>query len=533
MEVPVRLPRANANDDEVTLVEWSKDEGALVERGECLCVVETSKASFEVQAEANGYLKRLAKPGDRVAVQQVIAYLTNARADAVPSNVETVAAPVAPAPAATGSFTLTAKAEALVLSFGIDPAKLGKSGLIRERDIQAFAAGGPSSVQGEPGWSTRVTPTPSPGDPTGVLNPEFLAHIRAAPQHFARLPSDFKIWLYRLNGAIIGDGVALAPGVILDAQRVVIGANCTLGENVLVRCRQFRLGRCCEIGADSKVMCLDFTADDDVLIRFRVAIVEGGGMHSCRIGPDSFIAYDTYINADRDVVIGRHVCLSPGVRIFTHRKWLSPLEGFSSAFAPVTIGDDCHLGPNVVVLPGVDIGPRVSVMPNSTVASNVAPERLIGGTPAIQLVDPEAYRRRLTRSDKDRIFRRMLRESAESLVNHGLGLDGYHDDETGIAFSIRCGASTAAVVYSPLSAAPGAAVSRWILFGFDSAVLDHASDDVTAFDLTNYIVRGARDTASDALREQLHFLGLDFAPKFRPISAQKSTARYDTVDGTP
>ncbi|MBI2358451.1 MAG: hypothetical protein HYV04_06030, partial [Deltaproteobacteria bacterium] len=155
----------------------------------------------------------------------------------MPSNVETVAAPVAPAPAATGSFTLTATAEALVLSFGIDPAKLGKSGLIRERDIQAFAAGGPSSVQGEPGWSTRVTPTPSPGDPTGVLNPEFLAHIRAAPQHFARLPSDFKIWLYRLNGAIIGDGVALAPGVILDAQRVVIGANCTLGENVLVRCR--------------------------------------------------------------------------------------------------------------------------------------------------------------------------------------------------------------------------------------------------------------------------------------------------------
>src|SRR3990172_10632672 len=98
MEVPVFLPRANANDDEVTVVEWSKDEGTLVERGECLCVVETSKASFEVQAEASGYLKRLAKPGDRVAVQQVIAYLTNDGADAVASKVETVAVMVAPGP---------------------------------------------------------------------------------------------------------------------------------------------------------------------------------------------------------------------------------------------------------------------------------------------------------------------------------------------------------------------------------------------------------------------------------------------------
>jgi pyruvate/2-oxoglutarate dehydrogenase complex dihydrolipoamide acyltransferase (E2) component len=58
------------------VMEWSKKEGERVEVGDALVMIETEKVEYPVEATVAGVLKRaLAKPGDSVAVAQVIAII--------------------------------------------------------------------------------------------------------------------------------------------------------------------------------------------------------------------------------------------------------------------------------------------------------------------------------------------------------------------------------------------------------------------------------------------------------------------------
>ena len=58
----VILPRLGTNMDEGRVVEWRKKEGDHVVRGDVLLLVETSKAIFEVEAENDGYLRKVMSP---------------------------------------------------------------------------------------------------------------------------------------------------------------------------------------------------------------------------------------------------------------------------------------------------------------------------------------------------------------------------------------------------------------------------------------------------------------------------------------
>ena len=152
---------------------------------------------------------------------------------------------------------------------------------------------------------------------------------------------------------------------------------------MLVRARRFTIGQLGQIGASCRFFCRDFVAGDVVTLRWNVAVVDGqGGIHDCRIGDLCFVAYDTYLNTDRDVTLGERVCLSPGARIYTHRKWLEALDGYPFSYAPVSIGERSWLGPGALILPGVVLDAEVTVMANSVVASNAPRGALLGGVPA-------------------------------------------------------------------------------------------------------------------------------------------------------
>ena len=48
------IPQLDANSETVKLVRWEVADGASVAKGDTLCTVETSKAIYEVEAEASG-----------------------------------------------------------------------------------------------------------------------------------------------------------------------------------------------------------------------------------------------------------------------------------------------------------------------------------------------------------------------------------------------------------------------------------------------------------------------------------------------
>lgn len=76
MPVEVILPKVDMDMSHGTLATWHVAEGDLVKQGAALFDIETDKAAMEVEAPASGHLHHiLAKPGDRVPVGAVIAWL--------------------------------------------------------------------------------------------------------------------------------------------------------------------------------------------------------------------------------------------------------------------------------------------------------------------------------------------------------------------------------------------------------------------------------------------------------------------------
>ena len=73
----VILPKLGQTMEEGTIVEWLKQEGDPVQRGEVLFMVETDKATLEVEATARGFLRKILVPtGQTVSVLTVVALIT-------------------------------------------------------------------------------------------------------------------------------------------------------------------------------------------------------------------------------------------------------------------------------------------------------------------------------------------------------------------------------------------------------------------------------------------------------------------------
>ncbi|MHB8628782.1 MAG: 2-oxo acid dehydrogenase subunit E2 [Aggregatilineales bacterium] len=110
MDVQIKMPDLATAAEEVTIVRWLVEVGALVRLGEPLLEIETDKATMDVEAVAGGTLKAvLAKAGDQVSVGQVIAIIdsvTEVRqlTPAVPVPVQ-AALTAAPLPAKAASTT--------------------------------------------------------------------------------------------------------------------------------------------------------------------------------------------------------------------------------------------------------------------------------------------------------------------------------------------------------------------------------------------------------------------------------------------
>lgn len=62
--IDIKVPPVGESINEVTLLKWTKADGAWVERDEVIAELESEKATFEINAEQSGLLKHVAKEGD-------------------------------------------------------------------------------------------------------------------------------------------------------------------------------------------------------------------------------------------------------------------------------------------------------------------------------------------------------------------------------------------------------------------------------------------------------------------------------------
>lgn len=141
---PVKMPKVSPNDDNGTIVEWLHTTSEEVNKGEILCIVETTKSIFEIESPSSGYFFPLRSVGEAVDVGITIGAITDAQVtqdevirllEKEEQNQEDAAQNKA-----TGESTLTLKAQLLAKRLGIDPSELAQSGeKITEEDVKKYA----------------------------------------------------------------------------------------------------------------------------------------------------------------------------------------------------------------------------------------------------------------------------------------------------------------------------------------------------------------------------------------------------------
>ena len=193
----VNMPKLSDTMEEGTVIEWKKKSGDAVKKGDVLAEVESDKASFELEADAEGVLSIVVEAGKPVPVGDLIANIgkageapsppqAKAEAKAEPRQ-EAGKATAEPAPAAEpdteaeGAARSTAPAQSpagagegarikaspiaarLAAEMGVDLAQLkgsGPEGRIVKEDV--LAAGRQTGAPGRPAPSRGAAPRSGP-----------------------------------------------------------------------------------------------------------------------------------------------------------------------------------------------------------------------------------------------------------------------------------------------------------------------------------------------------------------------------------
>lgn len=113
----------------------------------------------------------------------------------------------------------------------------------------------------------------------------------------------------------------------------------------------------------------------------------GQGFKNLSIGDDVHIGVGCRLDLEGQLNIGSGSTLSPGVTILTHQDPGSAhkarlVELYPPKVSPTTIGGDCWLGTNVIVLAGACIGDCVVVAAGSVVSTHIPDHVLAAGSPA-------------------------------------------------------------------------------------------------------------------------------------------------------
>jgi len=105
-----------------------------------------------------------------------------------------------------------------------------------------------------------------------------------------------------------------------------------------------------------------------------------------QIGSGTAIGNDFVITSNNLIQIGRDCLLSYRVTVMDHSHvtgpGIGPVTSGITEGKPVSIGDKCFLGCNVVIMPGVSLGENCVVGANSVVTKSFEAGSIIAGTPA-------------------------------------------------------------------------------------------------------------------------------------------------------
>ena len=177
--VEMKVPTVGESVTEVTIANWNKKDGDVVQLDEVLCELESDKATFELPAEAAGTLRIVAEAGATLPIGATICRIevgggVSQSAAPAPAPVETpAAAPVASASGYASGHPSPAAAK-ILSEKGVNAADVqgsGVGGRITKEDAEKAQVAAPAAATPAPAPAPKAAPaapaTPKAADPRG------------------------------------------------------------------------------------------------------------------------------------------------------------------------------------------------------------------------------------------------------------------------------------------------------------------------------------------------------------------------------
>ena len=176
--ISIKVPTVGESITEVTLLKWTKPEGAWVDRDEVIAELESEKATFEVNAEQAGTLHHKATEGDSILIGAILADIDDkatkpageapkpapAATPTTPSTPAAAMAPMSTAPVTSipNNVKATPVAAAIIADKNVDTNQIkasGFAGKITKVDV-LDALNNPGKIQfaGQDLFSRNVRP---------------------------------------------------------------------------------------------------------------------------------------------------------------------------------------------------------------------------------------------------------------------------------------------------------------------------------------------------------------------------------------
>ncbi len=488
--IKVIAPTLNVNDDRLKVLAVFVKDGDLVKKGDIILEVESSKATEDILAPADGIVRLDVQEGDSVAAGSILAYIFESQQEYdnfSKENSSRVGGEEGP--------MATEKAIALARKAGIDIAKIKPEGkVIKQSDVRRFLERQRETM------ALDEFRFPEAG----------FVDVEALKTEMERFKGqsdvgEISLEFYRGLGANIGDSVSIGKGSYILAKQIVIEDGVEIGADVEIVAERVFIGRMALIGNGVSVRIRDFYLGDVSLIGDKSLLGGGdsfGPNAGIYIGKRCFVGRESILDAGDGIILREHSCLSPRVCVYTHSHWQDYLKGYNPSFGRVEIARDVHIGGGALIGPGVFIGEGSFVMANSLVVSRVGRMELWGGVPAERKGEIKEISDPKTRQERfGLVYKKM------------------------IDYLKKAGIETEKIQYIPILERRSLKDNTILLcFGYDFEIDENylISNDISLFDLDRYRFYGKQNRVSDAVRNFLRRYGIKFEPIYwRPSPTNK------------
>jgi sugar O-acyltransferase (sialic acid O-acetyltransferase NeuD family) len=360
--VKIIVPKETVNDDSYIIRELPIPSGAFVKTGDIIIALETSKALFDVEASADGYLFYLKKVDDKVEVGETVACI--AASNEFPRKVFQVSKN--PQSGNTGTIDtserrFTKNALELINKHHIDPSVFNSADIVIAEDVQKYIAKISEVTQSISIEDIKIPDKNSLVIIGGGGHAKMCIDIIKQTKEYhiyGLVDPKFSVGQNVLDVPVVGNDDVLESLFQKGVRYAVVGVGAA---NSDLRTREKIFSKLKTIGFK-----LPSLIHPSAIVEASVEIGDGNQlMAGCIVGSSAVIKNNNIINSgaivSHDCVIGDNVHIAPGAVLGGN----------------VTVAANTLIGMGVTVYFGCKIGRQVMVMNGLEVFENIPDGRRV------------------------------------------------------------------------------------------------------------------------------------------------------------